>query len=69
MSEISTWQVGGMTCAHCVTSVQEEVGELAGVESVEVTLETGAVTVISASALDRADVSAAVADAGYELLS
>ena len=67
MSEISTWHVTGMTCAHCVTSVREEIGELGGVESVDVILETGAVTVTSAGVLDRADVSAAVTEAGYVL--
>ena len=30
-----------MTCGHCVASVTEEIGELAGVEDVDVVLETG----------------------------
>ena len=37
-----------MTCGHCVASVTEEIGEIAGVEDVDVVLETGAVTVTSA---------------------
>ena len=36
MSETSTYTVTGMTCAHCVASVTEEISELAGVEAVDV---------------------------------
>ena len=57
--------VTGMTCGHCVASVTEEVGELAGVESVDVALETGVVTIASGAPLDPADVEAAVVEAGY----
>lgn len=64
----TTWQVAGMTCGHCVSSVTEEIGEIAGVESVEVDLETGEVVVISAGLLDRSQVEAAVAEAGYALV-
>jgi copper chaperone CopZ len=57
--------VTGMTCGHCVASVTEEISELAGVESVDVVLETGEVTITSGSRLDPADLEAAVAEAGY----
>jgi copper chaperone len=67
MSEQSTWQVTGMTCAHCVASVSEEISEIPGVEHVDVDLETGAVVVTSAAPLDRTAVDAAVAEAGYTL--
>ena len=56
-----------MTCGHCVASVTEEISELAGVEHVDVVLETGAVTVTSAAPLDPAAVQAAVEEAGYAL--
>ena len=65
MSETTTWTVTGMTCGHCVASVTEEIGELDGVEQVEVALETGVVTVTSRAALDRGAVAAAVTGAGY----
>ncbi len=68
MSEQSTWQVSGMTCAHCVASVTEEVREIPGVEAVDVTLETGQVVVTSTGPIERAAVDAAVAEAGYHLL-
>jgi copper ion binding protein len=67
MSQTRTYTVSGMTCQHCVASVTEEVGELAGVEHVEVVLETGAVTVTSNGPLEDAGVQAAVEVAGYRL--
>jgi copper chaperone len=66
MSETRTYTVTGMTCAHCVASVTEEVQELDGVEGVDVVLETGLLTV-TAPAVDDAAVRAAVEEAGYEL--
>jgi copper chaperone len=68
MSNESTWTVRGMTCGHCVASVTEELQELPGVEHVEVTLDSGRVDVTSSAPLDRADVAAAVEEAGYELV-
>ncbi|WP_433505510.1 heavy-metal-associated domain-containing protein [Pseudonocardia halophobica] len=63
----STYTVSGMTCAHCVASVTEELTELRGVRSVAVDLLTGAVTVDSDTPLDPVDVRAAVEEAGYQL--
>jgi len=68
MSTSSTWMVTGMTCGHCVASVTEEIGELDGVQDVSVVLDTGEVTVTSTRPLDRADVQAAVEEAGYTLV-
>jgi len=67
MSETRTFTVSGMTCGHCVASVTEEVQEVPGVESVDVVLETGALTVTSTEPLDDAAVQAAVEEAGYAL--
>jgi copper chaperone CopZ len=63
----TTWQVTGMTCGHCVTAVREELTALDGVESVDVALESGSVTVVSAGPLERRSVAAAVEEAGYQL--
>lgn len=62
---VSEYQVTGMTCQHCEMSVREEVVEINGVESVEVSAETGKLRVTSADALDDATVLAAVDEAGY----
>ena len=67
MSETRTFTVTGMTCGHCVASVTEEVEEVDGVESVDVVLETGALTVTSSQPVDDAAVRAAVEEAGYQL--
>jgi copper chaperone CopZ len=66
MSE-NTYTVTGMTCAHCVASVTEEISEIDGVVDVAVDLPTGAVTVTSNRPVDAAAVEAAVAQAGYRL--
>jgi len=62
-----TFTVAGMTCGHCVQSVTEEVGGIAGVTGVEVDLPTGAVTVRAAGEISVAEVRGAVEEAGYQL--
>ncbi|MFF3672227.1 heavy-metal-associated domain-containing protein [Microtetraspora malaysiensis] len=64
----TTYTVTGMTCGHCVSSVKEEVGEVAGVTGVEVDLATGLVTVDSEGPVDAAAIAAAVEEAGYEVV-
>jgi copper chaperone CopZ len=66
-STSQTFTVTGMTCGHCAASVTEEISEIEGVENVDVVVETGAVTVTSASPLDESAVRAAVEEAGYAL--
>jgi copper chaperone len=61
-----TYTVTGMTCAHCVLSVREEVGEVAGVEAIDVDLATGRLAVRGDRIEDEA-IAEAVADAGYEV--
>jgi len=61
------WQVTGMTCAHCVAAVTEELTAIDGVRSVHVELETGQVTVTSDGPLEEQVVAAAVEEAGYQL--
>jgi copper chaperone CopZ len=39
--------ISGMTCGHCVASVTEEIQEIHVVTAVDVTLETGAVSITS----------------------
>ncbi|HEX5994315.1 MAG TPA: cation transporter [Jiangellales bacterium] len=65
----TVYNVKGMTCGHCVSSVSTEIGKLDGVDAVAVDLPTGAVTVTSAAPLEPAVVAAAVEEAGYELVS
>jgi copper ion binding protein len=60
-----TYTVSGMSCQHCVMAVSEEVGQVAGVESVDVALETKQVTVRGRD-LDDGALRAAIDEAGYE---
>jgi copper chaperone CopZ len=64
----TTFTVSGMTCGHCERAVTEEITAITGVESVTVDLPTGAVTVAAAEPVDRADIAAAIHQAGYTLL-
>lgn len=59
------YTVTGMTCGHCEMSVREEVSEVAGVRDVQVSHETGKLTVQSVAPLDDALIAAAVTEAGY----
>ena len=62
----STYGVAGMTCAHCVRSVTEEVSEVPGVTAVDVDLASGRLTVTGEA--DDGAVRAAVAEAGYQVV-
>jgi copper ion binding protein len=69
MSETQTseYTVSGMTCAHCVASVTEEVQEISGVSDVQVDLSTGSLRFTSEQPVSDAEVQAAVEEAGYRL--
>lgn len=62
-----TYTVVGMTCQHCVASVTEEVGDVAGVERVEVDLASGGLSVHTSEPVARERIQAAVTEAGYQL--
>lgn len=66
MAAITTeYQVTGMSCGHCEGAVREEVSEIDSVTDIEVSAETGRLTVTSAQPVDDAAVIAAVDEAGY----
>jgi copper ion binding protein len=67
MATSTTYTVTGMTCDHCVKSVQEEVGLVAGVTGVDVDLGTGRVTVTSDGPVEPSRIHEAVEEAGYEV--
>lgn len=64
-AQTRTYIVEGMSCAHCVAAVTEEVVGLDGVDTVSVDLEAKRVEV-SGRALDDAAIRAAIVEAGYE---
>ena len=59
------YQVTGMTCSHCEMSVREEVSQIAGVDGIEVSAESGKLVVTASAPIDDAAVFAAVDEAGY----
>jgi copper ion binding protein len=67
MSTTTTLLVDGMTCDHCVSSVQAAVGKVDGVTDVAVDLASGRVTVAADPAPDAAALRAAVEDAGFDV--
>ncbi|MUN64859.1 metal transporter [Kocuria sediminis] len=68
----ATYQVEGMTCGHCASSVTEELTTVDGVSEVHIDLVAGGISTVTVTA-DRAlsveAVRAAVEDAGYTLVN
>jgi copper chaperone len=64
MSEI-TYTVPDMTCGHCKQAVSSELAEVAGVDGVDVDLDSKLVTVRGHD-LNDAELRAAIEEAGYE---
>ena len=62
------YRVDGMSCEHCVVAVTGEVGDVAGVASVDVDLATKLVRV-SGAGIDDAAVVAAIDEAGYDAVA
>lgn len=66
MGEIREYDVPGVSCEHCRRAIQEEVGAVPGVASVDVDLDRRRVTV-TGSGLDDDALREAIAEAGYEV--
>ncbi|ABY44670.1 copper chaperone CopZ [Bacillus mycoides] len=63
-----TLKVEGMSCGHCVNSIESNVKELNGVEQVKVQLAEGTVEVtIDSSVVTLKDIVAVIEDQGYEI--
>jgi copper chaperone len=60
-----TYVVAGMSCGHCKVAVTDEVSRVAGVEAVDVDLDTKLVSVHGTD-VDEAAVVAAIDEAGYD---
>ena len=66
MSETTSYSVPGMHCGHCEAAVTRELEAVAGVESVDVDLDSKRVT-ITGHGLDDEALRAAIDEAGYEV--
>ena len=68
-STVTTCAGPGMTWGHCKQAVTAELSKLTGVSTVDVDLDTKAVTVTSSGALDWSAISEAVDEAGFEAVA
>lgn len=60
--------VKGMSCGHCVNSIERSVGELQGIKSVKVHLEAGNVDVeFNPSEVSLSEIKETIDDQGYEV--
>lgn len=64
-TEQITFSVPGMSCGHCVSAIEGELGNIAAVTSASANLDTKIVTVVGAG-LDTEALIAAIDEAGYE---
>lgn len=63
-----TLKVQGMSCGHCVRSIESNVGQLAGVEKVKVHLEEGKVDVtFDQGKVDLKTIMEVIEDQGYDV--
>ncbi len=60
-----TLNVPGISCGHCVTAITNAVLAVAGVETVDVSVEGKTVTITGDA--DSAAVETAIVEAGYEI--
>lgn len=60
-----TFQVSGMSCGHCVTAVKQALSEVPGVKIENVVIGQAVVS-YEPDKTNTADITAAIADAGYE---
>lgn len=68
MSETATYNVPDISCRHCKHSIESEVSQVQGVETVEVDLKAKTVKVV-ADPLDEQAIMTAIDDAGYEVVA
>lgn len=63
-----TLKVQGMSCNHCVNSIEESVGSLTGVSSVKVNLSSGEVSVEFDSEITTLDqIKETIEEQGYDI--
>jgi copper chaperone len=66
---VSVLRVKGMSCQHCVMSVKKALGQLEGIQGVEVDLQKGEVRFENTKTVAPSRIEKTIADAGYEVIS
>ncbi len=64
----SVLRVKGMSCQHCVMSVTKALGQLEGVQNVQVDLAKGEVRFDNTKTVAPDRIEKAIEDAGYEVV-
>ena len=65
----TSFKIQGMTCQHCVQTIEKSVGKLAGVNEVAVNLANGQVDVhMDERQVVEAELRAAIESAGYQVM-
>lgn len=63
-----TLNVEGMSCGHCVSAIENNVGELNGVDSVKVSLEDSKVDIAyDISKIELTEIKDVIEDQGYDI--
>ena len=63
-----TLNVPDISCGHCKSSIEEAVGELSGIEKVEVTIDARTVDIaFDETAVDRDAIVGAIEAVGYDV--
>ncbi|GIP59920.1 copper chaperone CopZ [Paenibacillus woosongensis] len=66
--EQTTLHVKGMSCGHCINSIEGNVGKMNGVESVKVKLNEGTVVVsFDPKAVSLKEIKEVIDEQGYEV--
>ncbi|MFE4367898.1 heavy-metal-associated domain-containing protein [Streptomyces sp. NPDC056835] len=66
-SRTAVYEVAGMTCGHCKSTLTKAIGDLDGVLSVDVDVPAGRVSVTTGGEPDDAEIAKVVDEAGYEV--
>lgn len=61
------YRVPDVSCEHCVAAITKELSQIAGVEDVEVDLESKRVTVRAAATVTDQQLRTGIEDAGYDI--
>ena len=65
---VTTLKVKGMTCQHCVMSVKKALGQLEGIQNVDVDLQKGEVRFENKRPVEPDCIVKAIEAAGYEVI-
>lgn len=63
-----TYKAPNISCSHCVHTIQNEVGELAGIQNVEAKEDTKFVTIGFDSPATKEQIEALMAEIGYPVV-